>query len=87
MSPKKRVRARTEPAPRRTDRAAQHWARRRRRRITAGALAGLAIIVLVSHWLEHLGLLRIMTPAAQDLFVGYPTAFLLLIIAGILWGV
>ena len=87
MSPKKRVRGRTEPAPRPSDRTAQHWVRRRRRRIAAGALAGLAIVVLVSHWLEHLGLLRIMTPAAQDLFVGYPTAFLLLIIAGILWGV
>lgn len=87
MSPKKRVRARTVPTPRPTDRAAQHWARRRRRRMIAGALAGLAVVVLVSHWLEHLGLLRIMTSAAQDLFVGYPTAFLLLIIAGILWGV
>ncbi|MBA3690073.1 MAG: hypothetical protein H0W82_01520 [Actinobacteria bacterium] len=37
------------------------------------------IVVGVSHVLDHFGLIKIFSPAFQDLFIGYPTAALLAI--------
>ncbi|PZS03621.1 MAG: hypothetical protein DLM56_08570 [Pseudonocardiales bacterium] len=61
----------------------QSW---RRRRIATALLLGLAGIVAVSHLLEHLDVLRVMSPGWQDLLIGYPTAGLIAIVALVVLG-
>ena len=46
----------------------------------------MAPVVAISHMLEHLGKFQLMSPAAEDIFIGWPMALALLIIGGILWG-
>lgn len=94
MSPKRKVVRHVRPVPglvtaSRTATAAtagSAFGRRRRRRGVAIGLFVLAPIIAVSHILEHLGAFHVMTPAAEDIFVGWPIAVLLLVIGGILWG-
>lgn len=52
-----------------------------RRRILGWSLVGLAVLVLASHLLEHLGFFSFASPGVEDLVAGYPMAFLLGIIA------
>lgn len=94
MSPKRVVTGRRKPEPgtspggsRAADEKLVAYRRRRRRQVLATVLFGLAGLVLVSHLLEHVGVLRLMSPAAQDILVGYPTAGLLAIVGGIMLGV
>lgn len=94
MSPKKQVSGRRQHHPglspdrsRTADEKFDAYRRQRRRRVLAMVLFGVAALVVASHLLEHLGVLRLMSPTAQDVFVGYPTAGLLAIFGGILWGV
>lgn len=94
MSPKRKVirHARPVPGPVTASRTAtaaaagSGFARRRRRRGVAIGLFVLAPIIAVTHILEHLGAFQVMKPAAEDIFIGWPMAFALLVIGGILWG-
>lgn len=91
MSPKRKVTTRhPRPAPAAASRTAtgarDRFVRRRRRRGLAIGLFVLAPVIAISHMLEHLGKFQLMSPAAEDIFIGWPTAFALLIIGGILWG-
>lgn len=97
MSPKRKVSGRefrarqqlqeAELRRRRIERERTRFLHRRRRRRIAVAAFIVAALVLLSHWAEHLGWVQVLSPAAQDVFIGYPTAFIFLIIGGILWGV
>ena len=98
MSPKRRVSGRRDPRAlqqlweaeqqrRRIEEQQDRFLTRQRRRWLAVASFTVAGLVLMSHWAEHIGFLRLLSPAAQDIFIGYPTAFLLLVIGGVLWGV
>jgi hypothetical protein len=93
MSPKRKVTRHVRPLPapaaaRTVTAASDRFVRRRRRRGVAIGLFVLAPVIALTHILEHLGKLQVMSlsPAAQDIFIGWPTAFVLLIIGGILWG-
>ncbi|CAN5780828.1 hypothetical protein BH18ACT15_BH18ACT15_02660 [soil metagenome] len=48
----------------------------RRRRALGWALVGLAVAVLMTHWLRHLGV-GSYPSGLEDLAIGYPTAGLL----------
>lgn len=97
MSPKRKVTGRDSHAQerlwaaelqqRRIDEEQHRFLTRSRRRWLAMASFVIAVLVLVSHWAEHIGFLHVLSPAAQDIFIGYPTAFIFLIIGGVLWGV
>lgn len=96
MSPKRKVVRRpmhpvqmaapSVPASVSTAAALQRFNSRRRRRAVAVALFVLGPVIAVSHILEHLGSFELMRPAMEDVFIGWPTAFVLVIIGGILWG-
>jgi len=58
----------------------------RRRRVLACGLIVLAALVAVSHLLEHAGIVQVMSPGLQDVLIGYPTAAVLLVVAGVVWG-
>lgn len=97
MSPKRKVTGRdpqaqqrlwaAEQQRRRIDEQQHRFLTRPRRRWLAMASFFVAVVVLMSHWAEHIGFLHVLSPAAQDIFIGYPTAFIFLIIGGVLWGV
>jgi len=46
----------------------------RRRRILGWTLVVLAIVVGVSHWMEHLGMFSFASEGIEDLVAGYPLA-------------
>lgn len=46
----------------------------RLRRTIGWSLVVLAVLLGVSHWLEHLQVFSIASPGVQDLFFGYPMA-------------
>lgn len=57
------------------------------RRIAGWALVGLGVLVLVTHWLAHLGIRPIpLTMGWQDVLIGYPMGGVLLVIAAIILG-
>jgi hypothetical protein len=97
LSPKRKVSGRDSDAQqrlwaaeqqrRRIDEQQHRFLTRPRRRRLALASFFVAVVVLMSHWAEHIGFLHVLSPAAQDIFIGYPTAFLFLVIGGVLWGV
>ncbi len=49
----------------------------RRRRIFGWTLVSLAIVVGVTHWMEHLGFFSFASSGVEDLVAGYPMAVLL----------
>ncbi len=59
---------------------------RRRRRRVAIFLFAMGPLVAAFHLLEHLGSVRLFNPILEDVLIGYPTAILLLVVGGILWG-
>lgn len=64
----------------------RRYLRWRHRKIAAGTLFALAVIVAGTHMLEHLGAFQVMTPGLQDLLIGYPTAAVLAVVAAIVAG-
>lgn len=50
---------------------------KRRHKIEAGICFGVAVLIAVTHLLEHGGAISIMSQGLQDLLIGYPTAALL----------
>jgi hypothetical protein len=54
-----------------------------RRRWLAYGLFSLAVLVAVSHVVEHGGYLRLLSPGMEDLLIGYPTAGLLAVLGAI----
>ncbi len=55
------------------------YASYRRRRFASWALIIAGVVVGVSHWFEHFGLLKIFSLGVEDLLIGYPTGALLAI--------
>ena len=55
------------------------YASYRRRRAAAWGLIGAGIVIGISHWFEHFGLIRIFSQGVEDLLLGYPMAALLTI--------
>ncbi len=62
------------------------FTRRRRRRRIAVFLFALGPLIAALHLVEHVGFVRFFNPGLQDVLIGYPTAILLLVLGGILWG-
>lgn len=62
------------------------WERRRRRKVLAYVLFALALIVVVTHILEHAGVFQLFSPGLEDVLVGYPTAFVLVVMGAIALG-
>ena len=54
-----------------------------RRRILGWSLAALAVLVLASHLMEHVGFFSFASTGVEDLVAGYPMAFLLGIAAAV----
>ena len=46
------------------------------RRASGWTLVGVAIVVGVSHLLQHIGVFHLLSPGWADLTIGYPTAAL-----------
>ena len=67
-------------------RRAERVRKRKRRRVTAYSLFVTGGLVAVSHLLEHLGVIRLMNPTAEDLLLGYPMASVLLVAGAISLG-
>lgn len=63
------------------------WQRRKRRKVLAYVLFALAPIVVVTHILEHGGVFQLFSPGLEDVLVGYPTAFLMVIMGAMALGV
>lgn len=59
---------------------------RRQRRIAAWTLFTLAIVIAVTHLLEHAGAFQVMSPGLQDLLIGYPAAAVLAVLGGVVLG-
>lgn len=59
---------------------------RRRRRAVALVMFALAAVVASTHVLEHAGALRLFNPGLEDILIGFPTAFGLLVVGGIALG-
>lgn len=82
-APKQRNRRRealaheTQVAQRRAEKKKLTLAGYRRRRIFGWTLVSLAIVVGVTHWMEHLGLFSFASSGVEDLVAGYPMAVLL----------
>lgn len=55
-------------------------------RFAGAVLIGAGAVIAVTHMLEHLDVLRLMSPGRQDLLIGYPTAGLLAIVGVVLVG-
>jgi hypothetical protein len=45
-----------------------------RRRAFGWLLVALAVAIGVSHWVQHVGAIELLTPGLADLVIGYPTA-------------
>lgn len=55
-----------------------------KRRILSWSLFGAAIVIIVQHWIAHMGYKPIpLSMGWQDLLIGYPTGLLLAIAGGI----
>jgi hypothetical protein len=61
-------------------------ARRSRRRILAYACFVLGPIIFFGHIFEHAGAFSVFSPVVDDLLIGYPTAFALVITGFVLIG-
>ena len=48
-----------------------------RRRAIGWSMVGVAVVVGIQHWLQHLGVHEVLSPGLADLLIGYPTAGLL----------
>ena len=67
--------------------AARHdFARQVRRHRAAYALWVLAIVLAVSHIFEHTNTIRLMSPGAEDVLIGWPMAGVLALVGGIVYG-
>lgn len=63
------------------DRQLSGWSRRR---VISWTFFGLALLVAGQHLLAHAGLRPLpMSMARQDIFIGYPAAFVLAIVGGL----
>ena len=63
------------------DEGRRAWEKRRRRRFTAYGLMVLGLLIAGSHVLEHAGAYQLLpNPTMSDIFLGYPTGGVLLII-------
>jgi len=57
-----------------------------RRHVLAWGLWAVATVVAVGHFFEHAEVLRLMSPKVEDLVIGWPTAALLALAGGIVYG-
>ncbi|HMQ26979.1 MAG TPA: hypothetical protein PKA98_13395 [Acidimicrobiales bacterium] len=68
----------------------QHFQRRRRQNVVAAVLAVVGVLVIVTHFLEHMDSLDLLgsflSSSVQDLVAGFPAGAVPLLIALILWG-
>ncbi len=62
------------------------YTRQRRRHIAAYVLFALAVLIAVTHLLEHWGVFQLMAPTLQDLLLGWPMAGVLGIAGAIVHG-
>lgn len=54
--------------------------------MTAFSIWALAVVMAVTHFFEHAGTLRIMSPGLEDLFIGWPMAAVLGIVGAVAYG-
>ena len=80
------ARAREAQAAQAAAEARRALQQRKRRKVMAWVLFALAPVVVVTHVLEHVGVFQLYAPPLEDLTIGYPTAFILVIAGGILLG-
>lgn len=68
----------------------QHFAKRRRQRTWGTALVVGGVLIIVNHFLEHAGTLRLLnslvSPRTQDVVAGFPLGVILLLGALLLFG-
>ncbi len=57
---------------------------RRRKRLAGWSLVTAGAVIGVSHWLSHLGFIRIASPGVEDVAIGYPVAVLLMVVGAML---
>lgn len=66
--------------------ARKNYIERQRRHIAAGLLWGIALVVALTHFFEHMGWFHVMASGLEDLFIGWPMAGLLALAGAIVWG-
>lgn len=72
--------------PQQTINLDKEWRQRQAKRWVGVGLMAFAVIVAIAHVFEHAGSLRLMSPAASDLFIGWPTAAMIFVFGAILYG-
>jgi hypothetical protein len=88
----RRRREREEQRSRETQLAQQaaefraEWQKRRRHKVFAYVMFALAPVVVITHMLEHADVLRLFDQSLEDLLIGFPTAFAMLIAGAIALG-
>lgn len=88
----RRQRDREEQRSRETQLAQQaakfraEWQKRQRHKVFAYAMFVLAPIVVITHMLEHADVIRLFDQRLEDLLIGFPTAFALVIAGAIALG-
>lgn len=66
--------------------ARREFVRQQRRHRLAWALWAVAGIIFVTHFFMHAGTIQLMAPSLQDLFLGWPTAILVALVGGVVYG-
>jgi hypothetical protein len=59
---------------------------RRRHHIASFVIWGVAVILAVSHFFEHLNLFQVMSAGLEDVLIGWPLAIMLALVGAIVWG-
>jgi len=62
------------------------YANQRRHHIASFVIWGVAVILAVSHFFEHLNLFQVMSAGLEDLLIGWPIAIVLALVGAIVWG-
>lgn len=60
--------------------------RYQRRRWAGWVLLGLSVVMIVVHFLAHVGTIKLFSLSLQDVLIGYPTAAVLVLVAVLLLG-
>lgn len=62
------------------------WRKKQRHKVFAYVMFALAPIVVVTHILGHADVIRLFNPRLEDLLIGYPTAFAMVVAGAIALG-
>ena len=66
--------------------ARRAYRHRQHRHVAAFGIWGIAVVIAVTHFAEHAGSIRLMSPGLEDLLIGWPMAAVLGIVGAFVYG-